>query len=102
MMARNNKSSSTQSRPSIISGPKSPKLLDWTFNDVLRNACLNYPNRTAVISQHQNESYNYLELQTRSTRLALGLRSLGVGKGDRVGVLLGNRAEYVDVSCKIT
>jgi acyl-CoA synthetase (AMP-forming)/AMP-acid ligase II len=101
-MARNRESSSTQSRLSVVAGPKSPKLVDWTFNDVLRNACINHPNRTAVISQHQDESYSYLELQSRSVRLAVGLRSLGVGKGDRVGVLLGNRAEYVDVSCVIT
>jgi non-ribosomal peptide synthetase component F len=100
MMAQNGESRNTQSQLSIIAGPKNPELLDWTFNDVLRNACINHPNRTAVISQHQNEGYSYLELQARSTRLAVGLHSLGVGKGDRVGVLLGNRAEYVDVSSR--
>jgi acyl-CoA synthetase (AMP-forming)/AMP-acid ligase II len=102
MMAQHGESQNTHSRLSIIAGPRTPELYEWTFNDVLRNACLNHPNRTAVISQHQNESYSYSELQLRSTRLAVGLRSLGVRKGDRVGVLLGNRAEYVDVSRDIT
>ena len=101
-MAQNGHFGGSQSRLSIITGPKKPELVDWTFNHVLRNACLRHPDRTAVISQHQDESYSYLELQTRSSRLAFGLHSLGVKKGDRIGVLLGNRAEYVDVSCKIT
>ena len=101
-MAQNGEPSGRQSRLSTITGPSTPELLDWTFNHVLRNACLHHPNRTAVISQHQDESYSYLELQTRSNRLAFGLHSLGVRKGDRVGVPLGNRSEYVDVSCEVT
>lgn len=85
-------------RMSAISGPLTPKPLNWTFNEVLRERCLRQPHSIAVISQHQNESYSYLELHHRSTRLAAGLYSLGVRKYDRVGVFLGNRSEYVDVS----
>jgi long-chain acyl-CoA synthetase len=82
---------------SFIAGPSSPSLLDWTLNDVLHQRCLDQANDIAVISQHQNEQYSYAQLQDRSTQLAAGLHALGVRKGDRVGVLLGNRAEYVDV-----
>ena len=88
---------SKTSKPSVIAGPSSPSLLTWTFNDALQQRCLDHPDDIAVVSQHQAEQYTYRGLQNRSTQLAAGLWSLGVRKGDRVGVLLGNRSEYVDV-----
>ncbi|KZN90968.1 putative acyl-CoA synthetase YngI [Penicillium chrysogenum] len=50
--------------------------------------------RTAVVSRHQNDRATYASLDTRSNSLARGLESLGVGKGERVGVMLGNSMEY--------
>ncbi|KAH8880516.1 acetyl-CoA synthetase-like protein [Thozetella sp. PMI_491] len=84
----------SKQRLSIISGPASPPLLDWTFNDLLRNQCEQNPDNVAVVSQHQDESITYRELDRRSEQLAAGLHGLGVRRGDRVGVLLGNRSEY--------
>ncbi|ORY01287.1 hypothetical protein BCR34DRAFT_606004 [Clohesyomyces aquaticus] len=84
-------------RPSIISGPSSPPLLTWTFNDILRDRCRLHGDDLAVVSHHQNQEYTYAELNRRSSELAAGLHCLGVRKGDRVGVLLGNRSEYVDI-----
>lgn len=42
-------------------------------------------------------SRSFAELARRSARAAHVLRSLGVGKGDRVALFAGNRAEWVDV-----
>ncbi|KAF2654664.1 acetyl-CoA synthetase-like protein [Lophiostoma macrostomum CBS 122681] len=90
---------STSGKPdsSFIAGPTSPSLLQWTLNDVLHQRCLDQADDVAVISQQQDEHYTYGQLQDRSTQLAAGLNALGVRQGDRVGVLLGNRAEYVDI-----
>ncbi|KAJ5360433.1 hypothetical protein N7517_009624 [Penicillium concentricum] len=47
-----------------------------------------------VISRHQNDRATYSSLDARSNALARGLGSVGVGKGERVGVMLGNSMEY--------
>jgi len=48
-------------------------------------------NKLAVIYEGEDgqvRKWTYRELQAESNRLALGLRSLGIGKGDRVGIFL--------------
>lgn len=51
----------------------------------------------SVISKHQNDRASYASLDTRSNALARGLESVGVRKGERVGVMLGNSMEYAVV-----
>ena len=50
-----------------------------------------------VISHHQNIKLTYDELHQDSDRLARGLMSLGVEKGDRCCVSLGNNIEFATV-----
>ena len=50
--------------------------------------------RTAVISRHQQARLTYDELDRRSNALARGLQGIGVTKGDRVSVSLGNNLEF--------
>jgi acyl-CoA synthetase (AMP-forming)/AMP-acid ligase II len=97
-MATVQDASGPEQRLSIIRGPTIPTLLNWTFNDLLRERCKQNPTSVAISSQHQNESITYSELEARSKALAAGLYSLGVRRGDRVAVLLGNRLEYAIVS----
>ncbi|GAD97615.1 AMP-binding enzyme, putative [Paecilomyces variotii No. 5] len=47
-----------------------------------------------VISRHQNTRLTYDGLDAKSNSLARGLESVGVRKGDRVAVMLGNSIEY--------
>ena len=49
------------------------------------------PDHTAIV--HRGENVSWRELDRRSDAIARGLRAAGVGKGDRVGLLLGNRLE---------
>ncbi|KAL9028981.1 MAG: hypothetical protein Q9196_002724 [Gyalolechia fulgens] len=51
----------------------------------------------SVISRHQQTRLTYDELDRKSNALANGLQNLGVGKGDRVAVSLGNNIEYATV-----
>jgi long-subunit acyl-CoA synthetase (AMP-forming) len=85
-------------RLSIISGPQRPPLLEWTFNDVLREQSRRRPNGVVLYSQQQALQLTYSQLQDRAQRLAASLYSLGVRAGDVVGISLGNRAEYAEVS----
>jgi mevalonyl-CoA ligase len=86
---------------SIIHGPSLPALRRLTLGNLLRQQCREHSNDIAVISQHQNEILTYQDLHLRSDDLAVGLLDAGVGQGDRVAVLLGNRSEYVDVSTQL-
>lgn len=97
-MALGTSSTCTEPRLSIISGPSQPALLNWTFNDLLRDRLLHHHDNVAIISQHQNETLTYAGLNQRAEKLAAALYGLGVKKDDRVGVLLGNRLEYAIVS----
>lgn len=56
----------------------------------------------SVIAKHQNDRVTYASLDARSNALARGLGSVGVRKGDRVGVMLGNSMEHAVVGCLIS
>jgi non-ribosomal peptide synthetase component E (peptide arylation enzyme) len=53
--------------------------------------------RKRVISHHQRTILTYDALDRDSNRLARGLQRLGVKKGDRVAVSLGNNVEFATV-----
>ncbi|KAH8423451.1 putative AMP-binding enzyme [Aspergillus melleus] len=48
----------------------------------------------SVISKHQNDRVTYAGLDAKSNALARGLESVGVRKGHRVAVMLGNSMEH--------
>ena len=48
----------------------------------------------SVISRHQGARLTYGALDKKSKAFAQGLLALGVKKGDRVAVMLGNNIEY--------
>jgi non-ribosomal peptide synthetase component E (peptide arylation enzyme) len=56
-----------------------------------------YGDRTAVISRAQSQRVTYHELDHKSNALARGLQNLGVRKGERVAVSLGNNIEFAVV-----
>lgn len=53
--------------------------------------------RGDVAISFEGRDRTYGEVGDRALRLAHGLRALGLGAGDRVAVLLGNRLEYPEV-----
>lgn len=53
------------------------------------------PQKVALIVDGRYLTYSELELRAR--RIAGGLRAAGIVRGDRVGVLLNNRREWVEV-----
>jgi non-ribosomal peptide synthetase component E (peptide arylation enzyme) len=51
----------------------------------------------SVVSRHQRQRVTYHELDQKSNALARGLTGIGVRKGDRVAVSLGNNMEFATV-----
>jgi non-ribosomal peptide synthetase component E (peptide arylation enzyme) len=56
-----------------------------------------FGDRTAVVSRAQKQRITYEELNAKSNALARGLRELGVQKGERIAVSLGNNIEFAVV-----
>ncbi|KAI1272913.1 hypothetical protein F5Y07DRAFT_412088 [Xylaria sp. FL0933] len=82
---------------SIVHGPATPRPIDKTSSCLLREQAIKRPSSLLVISDHQTKSLTYAQANNRSDQLAKGLASLGVQKGDRVAILMGNDIEYVEV-----
>ena len=53
------------------------------------------PDRIAVAGP--SERLSYAELQTRANQLANAMQSMGIGKGQNVGVMAVNCTEYVEI-----
>jgi long-chain acyl-CoA synthetase len=54
------------------------------------------PGRAAVIVGDTGVTLSYGEMESRSNRLANAFRSLGLGVGDHVAILMENRTEYFE------
>ncbi|KAE8838008.1 hypothetical protein PTNB73_03984 [Pyrenophora teres f. teres] len=75
-----------------------PPLLEQTVPQHFAGIVRQYGDRDAVISHHQRIRLTYDGLDRDSNRLARGLQKLGVKKGDRVAVSLGNNAEFATLT----
>ena len=59
----------------------------------LEDSAQKYPDNIAFV--HENNKLTYRELNEQTYRLARGLNSLGIKKGDRVVLLLHNSLEFI-------
>lgn len=62
--------------------------------EILERAATLWPEKAGLVFDDSSESLTYAEIERRSARISGVLRELGVGEGDRVGVMLGNRPEF--------
>jgi fatty-acyl-CoA synthase len=79
---------------SYARGPARP-LLELTIGDLLLRTADRYPDRPAVVSRHQERRLTWAELSAEADRVARGLWSLGIRRGDRVGLWSTNCAEWI-------
>jgi fatty-acyl-CoA synthase len=79
---------------SHISGSTENQLDHRTIGAAFTAAAAARPGSPALVSRHQNIRWTYADLAGEVERLALSLLSLGIAKGDRVGVWSQNRAEW--------
>jgi fatty-acyl-CoA synthase len=80
---------------SYVHGASSTPLLGETIGALLRGMAEEGPQRLALIARHQNVRWTYADLLGWSEDLAIGLRRLGLQKGDRIGIWSANNSEWV-------
>ncbi|KAI1379099.1 acetyl-CoA synthetase-like protein [Hypoxylon crocopeplum] len=88
---------------SYAEGPREPPLLTHTIPEHFAEIVWQYGDQPAAVFRAPTTGYTtpetttvtYADLDAQSNSLAHSLRSLGVKKGDRVAVSLGNVAEHV-------
>src|SRR5271170_766187 len=80
---------------SYVHGACSTPLIGETVGQLLRRVTAEGPERPALVTRHQSVRLNYADLLRRSEDLAIGLRALGLEKGDRVGIWSANVSEWV-------
>ena len=66
-----------------------------TMFDLLCEQAERYPQRLAVICDSVQTTYS--QLHDKADLIAAGLKSLGLGRNDRVGLLLNNRTEWLEI-----
>jgi len=82
---------------SYASGSSSTSLLGDTIGDNFDRAVSLFGDREALVDCSGGRRWTYAALGEEVDAVALGLASLGVGKGERVGVWAPNCAEWVFV-----
>ena len=70
-------------------------LLELTIGGLLDRTANRYPDRLAVASCHQQKRLTWAELSAEADRVARGLWSLGIRRGDRVGLWSTNCIEWI-------
>ena len=88
---------STENQPSVLYGPKTPDLWHKTIGQLIKEQASQNGHRTALIVRWQSFRSTYAELADRARRVSLALLNHGLRHGDCVGVMAGNRYEYIDV-----
>ncbi|MER6982384.1 class I adenylate-forming enzyme family protein [Streptomyces carpinensis] len=66
-----------------------------TVGDLLYRAAADWPDRDAVVFPDERSTFS--GLRNGAERAARSLLSLGVGRGDRVGILMPNRISFLEV-----
>ena len=70
-------------------------LLELTIGGLLERTAGRYPDHLAVVSRHQSRRMTWSQLSDAADRVARGLWSLGIRRGDRVGLWSTNCIEWI-------
>ncbi|KAH7127887.1 hypothetical protein B0J13DRAFT_588608 [Dactylonectria estremocensis] len=87
---------SSQPKLSLVKGPTEPPLWHLTLGSLTDQQAARYGDRPAVIVPWQNARLSYRQLASRSWMVAEALFKLGIRHGDCVGIMAGNRFEYLE------
>ncbi|KPH61658.1 class I adenylate-forming enzyme family protein [Novosphingobium sp. ST904] len=88
------------SSPSVVAGPplaEEPGQGAHTIAGYLREVAARYGPREAVVLRKGDHrtAWTYDDLLTRAVEVARALVGCGIGKGERVGILMTNRPEFL-------
>ena len=80
---------------SYVCGVSDTPLLYLTVGQALDRAAALHGDRDALIVRHQDVRYTWRAFQVAVDELAAGLLTLGLERGDRIGIWSPNRVEWV-------
>jgi fatty-acyl-CoA synthase len=81
--------------PSYVKGDTSKSLVHQTVSQLLASTVHAHGERSAFIFSEQGIRWSWSDFQQQVDALAVGLLSLGLEAGDRVGIWSPNRSEWV-------
>ncbi|XP_029680890.1 acyl-CoA synthetase family member 2, mitochondrial isoform X2 [Formica exsecta] len=74
--------------------PSEIPLLEKTIGQILGEAVATWPEKTCIVSVHQNIQLTFFDLLRRVDAFAAGLKKLGLKKGDRLAIWGPNDLEW--------
>lgn len=82
---------------SLLYGAVDPPLVDLTLGELLDLQCQHHGTQECIVTPWTGARWTYNELNQQSSQLARALMALGIGVGDRVGIMAGNCEQYAAV-----
>lgn len=82
---------------SHLYGPSDPLLVDLTLGEMLEMQTYQHGNQECLVIPWTGARWTYHDLQQQSAALARSLLHMGIGVGDRVGIMAGNCEQYAAV-----
>src|SRR5438876_10131238 len=81
-------------KASYIHGVSNVPLIGQTISDLLDEVAAKFPTNEALVSVFENRRFTYAEFASEVDHLARALLSLGVRKGERLGIWSTNCAAW--------
>jgi fatty-acyl-CoA synthase len=85
----------TRPKSSYVCGASTSTLIGRCIGQVLDDSAGKYPERDALVIKHENRRFTYRQLKQEVELAARGFLSLGIKKGDRIGIWSTNSSEWV-------
>lgn len=81
----------------LVHGPTDTPLWSITLGKLIDAQAAQYHSREAVLVPWQSVSMSYQQLRDGSRVLAKAMLAMGLRHGDCIGIMAGNRIEYIEV-----
>lgn len=82
---------------SVLHGPADPPLVDLTLGELLELQTYQHGTKECIVIPWTGARWTYHDLNQQSSSLAHALLDMGIGVGDRVGIMAGNCEQYAAV-----
>jgi len=90
-----NYSNNSNLKKSYTKGSTEPRLLTLNIGEAFNEAVEKYGNKEALIVPFQNVRLGWKDLKEQIDNVTKSLINLGIGHGDRVGIMSPNRSEWL-------
>lgn len=81
---------------SYVAGPQEPDLWELNVTQLLQQQASRLKDHEAAVFPWQDLRLSYNDLDTRSAHAARSMLALGLKHGDSIGIIAGNRYEYIE------